>query len=474
MSVPDDLSKFLPKTLIYGSGLPVKLTEQNLLASGGEGTVHEVGQLLSPDYSYLGKALFDDAITEDKKNKLVYLHKIAGGLLTNFAIPLELLYDNGRKIRGFLMHKKPGRCAKEYIGKKENFEPNYTAWFLERMIDVIELLNDLHYNRAAIGDLNPGNILFDSDSSEIIDIDSIQIAGFKCEVMVSEYVDPAIIRFIRVNKTLDEPVYSPGSDFYSLAVVFFQILMGVHPREGYSSVQGVPRSLVERSVDGHYWVGHPDITPPKLMRSFDWMTPDMRRWFETMFSTDNRPVPKIEMIQQQITSLGFRYKTRTANVNPNLTNHANLTGQKMKVFGDAGRLRGDVSKLRGNLTGLRGAVNPNLRGSVTHIAGDLTKIYGDCSSLSGDISRIEGDVTGLTGNATGLIGNVTKITGQIHVKGRVDALSGDISLLWGSLGENAHLAGDATGYEACVDTQNGQIPMIRQVSSELTYFGKPK
>lgn len=105
-------------------------------------------------------------------------------------------------------------------------------------LSLLERLESLHRENVLVGDLNPGNLMFDPGKKEVIciDCDSYQVprsggGSYLCPVGVQHFMAPEALDldWRRTPRTLEQ-------EHFAMAILVFRILMlGAHP---YACVQG--------------------------------------------------------------------------------------------------------------------------------------------------------------------------------------------------------------------------------------------
>ena len=115
--------------------------------------------------------------------------------------------------------------------------------------NVFELVEQLHQARIILGDVNPGNILYNQATRRpvIIDVDSAQIGSFGCPATHELYNDP---RLQQRGKNLGGGLtFDAGTDTFALAVVCFEFLVGCRPFQIYVTPLR-PKGEVENKLKG--------------------------------------------------------------------------------------------------------------------------------------------------------------------------------------------------------------------------------
>ena len=157
-----------------------------------------------------------------------------------------------------------------------------------------EVLAQLHARNVVVGDLNDGNLLFAGDALSLIDADSMQFAGLPCAVGHERYLDP---RLYGVDLSL-APAFSPGTDWYSFAVMLFSSLLCVHP---FGGVQKKLPTLVRRAEARHS-VMRPDVVFPRAGIHFKVLPDEALGWFERVFEKDARDQVPARLLQMQFST----------------------------------------------------------------------------------------------------------------------------------------------------------------------------
>jgi len=226
---------------------PIQLNDRPFDA-GGEGRIFHI-QHPSKYRGFCAKLFINDKIVTAKARKIAYMirHKPQADAQNyiKYCWP-EALIQEGRHPIGFLMPLSfrgslkldylltpefEGRRYKEWANKYSRVSPK---GFINRMklCRNIAIATD-HFHRQkqfTIVDFNPGNILVTIDGRiSIIDCDSVQILTeegqvFNCRVGNMEYTPPE-----GAKKEVSRGVIPRNWHYYSLAIIFYKILFGIHP-----------------------------------------------------------------------------------------------------------------------------------------------------------------------------------------------------------------------------------------------------
>ena len=227
---------------------PIWLNAQPL-GQGGEGVVYKAkGRHLKGNY--VAKIYHPQEQTPQREIKVKYLIQNTPTFAeTNGAIfPEEPLYDKNQKFIGFLMKqtvnqvditslcslKPSAKLDKSWHYKYHRYSKLGIHSRIRVCYNIAQAFYQLHQTgQFVFVDIKPENIKLTYDGEvSLIDVDSIQIAcdkdlKFAAQKVTHEY-SPAEIRQINF-KNEYVPEYW---DRFSLAVVFYKILFGLHPYTG--------------------------------------------------------------------------------------------------------------------------------------------------------------------------------------------------------------------------------------------------
>ncbi|MFN8424429.1 MAG: hypothetical protein U0470_13990 [Anaerolineae bacterium] len=154
------------------------------------------------------------------------------------AWPRELLYDDHRRLVGFLMpHVRDAVPILDVLNPRRRAAtlPAFDLAYLHRCArNLASALNALHATRVVVGDLNERNVLvtpralvtlIDADSFQIQRLRPAEIVFYPCPVGRAEYTPPEL-----QGQPFRDAIRLPEHDAFGLAVLIFQLLMGgSHP-----------------------------------------------------------------------------------------------------------------------------------------------------------------------------------------------------------------------------------------------------
>jgi DNA-binding helix-hairpin-helix protein with protein kinase domain len=265
---------------------PVRLGP--MLGKGGEGAVHPVRE--SPN---LVAKIYRNPPDALKVHKLFTMARMASpDLLRVAAWPVDLLLDDTRVMRGFLMQKVSAReDVHELYSPKSRRQafPNADFRFIVRVgANIARAFARMHAQGHVIGDVNHGNALIGHDGTVVlIDCDSFQIRDririYSCDVGVPLFTAPELQgrRFRGLRR-------SANHDAFGLAVLLFHLLFGGrHPFAGRHASGEMP---IERAIaESRFAYGSASATlgvsaPPGTL-SLHAFGPRIAGLFERAFAT---------------------------------------------------------------------------------------------------------------------------------------------------------------------------------------------
>src|SRR6266446_1030613 len=228
-----------------------KILLHNLpLASGGEGSVHKI---ISPPWynNDCVKVYFRKNRTRERERKIDFMVKnplpdLGGGKDARIICwPKELVYDGNNQLAGFVMPLAFSGSRLMYelcTPTMKNLGPVWSSKYdrtsgqgvesrLKLCVNIAAAVNLIHLaHKYVLVDLKPQNLLVSSDGKvSVIDLDSIQISNNNKVVFAAQFATPEYVPVEgnRVNPSKD--LISESWDNFSLAVMFYQLLFGLHP-----------------------------------------------------------------------------------------------------------------------------------------------------------------------------------------------------------------------------------------------------
>lgn len=268
----------------------INLTKNNFIASGGEGEIYKIKNKCYKIYTDPSKML-----PQGKIKELSLLHS------PNIINPISLLEDGKGKYVGYSM-KFMDDCITlcnifpSAFKQRNNIKINSINKLILIMKSIVQ---EFHKNKMLIVDMNEYNFLVHDkyfDSLYLIDIDSSQTLS---------YPATAIMESIR---DFHAKIWSEMSDWFSFAVLTFQMYTGLHPFRGkHPKIKDFPERIKQNLS-----VYNKDVTIPAFIQNFQDLIPkNFNEWYKIIFSSDKRDVPPnsfegpiIKAVQKVIQKIG--------------------------------------------------------------------------------------------------------------------------------------------------------------------------
>ncbi len=252
---------------VQGKGA-IRLSSSDFKAQGGEGAIFVKGSTAYKIYTAPQKT-----ISPLKLQELSVLTE------PNIIRPIDLLLNGQNQPIGYSMrsiNKSFALCQlfPKAFRQRNNLTP-------ERMLKLVKKLQDgvnhIHQKGILLVDLNELNFLVAEDFSELyfIDVDSYQTPSFPATVLMESVRDRHAINF------------TPGSDWFSFAVVSFQMFVGIHPFKGTYR----PLRTLDERMQANISVLNKSVTVPQACLPFSVIPQAYVDWYEAVFEKGARVPP---------------------------------------------------------------------------------------------------------------------------------------------------------------------------------------
>lgn len=260
------------KVLVAGRDL-VTLTDKDYLAQGGEGIVYRVGDIAYKLY-HNPKSM----IPEQKIQELRVLN------MPNVLGPRDILNDpKTKQAIGFTM---PFISDTEYLCRLfvKNFKQSngITPEIVVSLVRAMqETLQSVHDKQIIVADYNEMNFLVSKDwkTPYHIDVDSYQTKSFRATAIMESVWDRS-----RPRGEFDEL-----SDWFSWAIVSFQLYTGIHPFKGKHPAYGT--NELDKRMRDNVSVFNPDVRMPKALQDFSVIPSAHLDWYKNVFENGHRGLP---------------------------------------------------------------------------------------------------------------------------------------------------------------------------------------
>jgi len=209
-------------SVLSSNGEQYKLEE--ILGKGGEGNI-----FLTNNQNIVCKIYKKEKLTNLKCNKikLMITRKINR---KGIAWPIDFVTNINGEFVGYLMPKAKGVPLQPTIFVKPYFEKIFPAWTREDLAIVclkfLKYMSLLHDANILVGDINPLNLLINSDSSDVwlVDTDSFQIENYPCPVGTVNFTAPEI-----QGKNYSSFLRTKEHELFAVATMLFMILLPGKP-----------------------------------------------------------------------------------------------------------------------------------------------------------------------------------------------------------------------------------------------------
>lgn len=239
-------------------GQEIKLNDVPVAAAGGEGTVFAI-QSGYDHANHCVKIYHVDCRTITRHRKVDFMTKNEPediiGQYHKICWPRDLVFDKEKKFMGFIMplafqeseklYELTTLRIKDSLSQKWlKFERSTSDSLRNRIKVCINIAIAIHHihstGKYTLVDYKPQNLLItNSGQISLTDIDSLQISNngsvtFHAPVTTAEYAPPEA-----KTSTLGKSFITENWDRFSLAVSFYELLLGLHP---FSATAGNPYS----------------------------------------------------------------------------------------------------------------------------------------------------------------------------------------------------------------------------------------
>ena len=261
----------------------ISLGDKEYLAQGGEGVVYRKKNLAYKIYHEPTKMIPEQKIRE-----------LQSVQIPNVLAPIDIIYDpKTHKAIGFTM---PYLSSSEYLSrlfvktfKKQN---GITPEMVVDMVTMMQkTLQAIHEKGVVVGDYNEMNFLVDDKFKHVynIDVDSYQ---------TKSYPTTAIMDSVR-DRTVPFGKFDKKTDWFSWAIVTFQLYTGIHPFKGrHPNYKN--NDFDARMKDG-ISVFNPDVKIPKALRDFSVIPKPHLEWYKRVFENFERSIPPFADTTQMVT-----------------------------------------------------------------------------------------------------------------------------------------------------------------------------
>jgi hypothetical protein len=249
----------------------ISLTKQDFLAAGGEGSIYIKGSTAYKIYA--------------DPHKMIPVGKIQElSILTdpNIIKPEAIILSNHKPVGYTMRFVKDTHALCQLFTK--SFKDRYgltSDMCLDLMRQMQRTIHHIHSHNILIVDLNEMNFLSNNKFDEVffIDVDSYQTSHYQATALMESVRD-------RHSKSFNE-----GTDWFSFAIVTFQLLIGIHP---YKGKHPKIKTLDER-MEHNISVFNKDVGVPQSCLSFNTIPKPYLDWYMATFERGLREPPPMDM-----------------------------------------------------------------------------------------------------------------------------------------------------------------------------------
>lgn len=250
----------------------VSLGQREFVGQGGEASVYARGDRAYKIYTDPGRM-----IPPAKIQELGVLS------LPNIVRPEAVLLDAHNRPVGYTM-RRVGAAHVLCQAFNRAFRDRH-GLTPDRMLGLVRKLQEgvrhVHERDCLVVDLNEMNFLLDPKFREVlfIDVDSYQTPGFPATAIMESVRDRHSAAFSR------------ETDWFSFAIVSFQMLVGIHPYRGKHPTLADLDARMLQNVS----VLNPQVTVPKVCYPFDVVPPVYLDWYRALFEQGKRLAPPADV-----------------------------------------------------------------------------------------------------------------------------------------------------------------------------------
>ena len=258
---------------IYVNGKAVTLSQKDFVAKGGEGKIFQRGGLAYKVYDDLTKMIPPAKIGElniPDPNVIKPLDLIINKKKQNVGFTMEWLGDDNESLCKLFTTK---------FQKDNGIGNDMIVKLIENMKKTTETI---HQHHCLIVDGNELNYLVKKDwvTPLFIDVNSWQTKSFP---------PTAIMPSIR-DWTVD--TFSEVTDWFSFAIVTFQLLVGIHPFKGKH--KGYKKNDFYNRIRDRISVFNGGVSLPPTVRDFNLIPSKYKDWYYALFENgDRKPPPQL-------------------------------------------------------------------------------------------------------------------------------------------------------------------------------------
>ncbi|MDW8801336.1 hypothetical protein P8V03_09230 [Clostridium sp. A1-XYC3] len=256
------------------------------IGSGGEGTVFK-----TKDDKIL-KLYFEERLTQEleEKIKLMVSRRIS---YSGICWPENMVFNHEGKFIGYIMCKAKGYELQKSVFMKPLLQKRFPDWTRVNLtnlaINILKKLDFLHENHVIVGDLNPFNILVNSEEEVyFVDTDSYQIGDYKCSVGTPIFTAPEI-----QGKNFGSFFRTINHEYFAIATLLFMIYLPGKTPYSFQGGEDVVDNIIKKNFS-YPFDESANFLAPKGPWEFIWneLSYELKEAFYNTFKLDTRLSPK--------------------------------------------------------------------------------------------------------------------------------------------------------------------------------------
>jgi serine/threonine protein kinase len=254
---------------IQGKG-SVRLDQSDFVGQGGEGKVYARGTVAYKVYTDPARMI-----------PIAKIRELSALTHSDIIRPDEVLLDAQNRPVGYTMRRVQDahplcRLFTRAFRERKGVTASQMLALVREFQQTVEHIHD---QGVLIVDMNEMNFLVDRDLLRVlfIDVDSYKTPGFPATAIMDSIRDR------------HRPDFSVETDWFSFAIVTFQMFVGIHPYRGKHATLADIDARMQANVS----VLNPAVTMPASCYPLDSLPPVYRDWYEAVFERGIRTPPPI-------------------------------------------------------------------------------------------------------------------------------------------------------------------------------------
>lgn len=271
--------------VIYVNGKKVVLGQNNYVTKGGEGSIYRIGKTAYKIYTDLKKMI--------PLAKIGELNKLNRPEIVS---PKDPIYNDQKHLVGFTMDwlgDNMMTLCKFFTNGFRNTHGVTNESTIELVENIKKVIHFVHQHKCLIVDGNELNYMVSPDlvTPHFIDVNSWKTPSFGATAIMPSIRDWATDTFNEL------------TDWFSFAVVSFQLFTGIHPFRGKH--KGYKKNDFRRRVVDGVSVFNSQVSLPPSVRDFNLIPSSYKDWYFKLFEHKNRIPPpdlpgQVGIIQVQV------------------------------------------------------------------------------------------------------------------------------------------------------------------------------